>query len=493
MAPRSVTTRRISTDDRAVSRSAFAGAATSHPRFGTLFASVGGSSAGVGRLHYEDQAVRISVGVALTLVCLSLAGCSLFGKKNGDQAGNKPFLGSGSSSTSTPSGGTAAPVAESDNPPPGASGLLAGQVIDRSNRRPQKVYIQVVDLQDSREQPTAKLEVESQQDGYFVVQGLKPGKHYRLIARVKDGDHLMTGTTLAMPPNPRLSIVVSEENTTPSTPAVPDPPAVPGRAPSGGGDSGTAPTKPKESGSGGTPSSPTGAVPLPGSGTSGNPAWIADGPDAAFVPRSPDVDVKSQPPNFPQPPIPAKDGAIFPPVVAPVEPRGDNAGGPAPHPPALPTQIPSCVVVGKTVDNFALYDLDGQPWELRRNRTGRLVLLDIWTQPCAPCLVAFKYIEDLNRRYSRDGLEVVGIAYLRGSTAEQAEHARLVRARNSIRYKTLLGAGDSCPVRRKLAPYGYPTVLLLDEKGTILWSNTGFDEYVARQLETVIRNQLESR
>jgi hypothetical protein len=453
-------------------------------------ASVLGSSAGVGRQHYEDQSVRISVGVAVTLVCLGLAGCSLFGKKGGDQSGSRPFLGSGSSSTPAPSSTNTSATAETDTPLPGASGLLAGQVIDRSNRRPSKVYIQVVDLQESKAQPSAKLEIESQQDGYFVVQGLKPGKHYRLIARVKDGDHLLTGTTLAMPPNPRLSILLSEENTTPDTPAVPDPPAVPGRAPASGSDANPPATKPKDSGTSGTPSSPTGAVPSPGGGATGNPAWIADGPDAAVLPPAPTVNV----PGLPVPPTPSKDSATFPAVVPSDGPRGDGSPGPSPHLPAVPTQIPSCVVVGKVVENFALYDLDGQPWELRRNRTGRFLLLDIWTHPCVPCIGAFKHIEDLRRRYSGDGLEVIGIAYLRGTTAEQVETARGVRARHGIRYKTLLGSGDSCPVRRRLAPNGFPTVILLDEKGTILWHSgaDGFDEYAARSLETVLRSQLES-
>jgi len=226
--------------------------------------------------------VRTSVGVALTLVCLGLAGCSLFGKKRDDQGGNRPFQPGGSSSGTTGSSGAGSDAGTSTADPsiplPGANGLLAGQVLDRYNRRPAKVYIQVVDLQESRTEPTAKLEVESQQDGYFVVQGLKPGKHYRLIARVKDGDRLMTGTTLAIPPNPRLSILVSEDNTTPGTPGIPDPPSVPGRAPAGGSGDAT-PPKPKEGGT--APSSPTGAVPPGDSGSSANPAWASTAASAS--------------------------------------------------------------------------------------------------------------------------------------------------------------------------------------------------------------------
>jgi thiol-disulfide isomerase/thioredoxin len=425
-----------------------------------------------------------------------LAGCSLFGKKSNDQP--KPFMGSGSSGALAP---TTDPAATADNsiPPPGASGLLAGQVIDRSNHRPAKVYIQVVDLQDTRTAPAAKLEVESQQDGYFVVQGLKPGRHYRLIARAKDGDRLLTGTTLAMPPNPRLSILISEENTTPDTPGVPDPPAVPGRAPAGGGSDATpSAPKPKSDGGGsGTPSSPTGSVPSTSPATTANPALIADSP-VAVRPPSPPVDVPGPGGGtyIPPAPTPSRDNATFPAVVVPTDPRPDGPTGPTPRPPELPTQVPSCVRVGNKVENFALYDLDGKVWELRRNRSGRLVLLDIWTQPCAPCVAAFPLLEDLHRRYAGRGVEVIGIAYLHdGTPTEQARHVDFVCRRHSIKYLTLLGTGENCPVRRKLAPNGYPTVVLLDAKGNILWHSgaQGFNQDAAREVETVIRGELDGR
>jgi len=101
-------------------------------------------------------------------------------------------------------------VAEPIEVPTGASGLLAGQVLDGFNRHPSKVYIQVVDVQDTKAAP-ARLEVESQQEGYFLVQDLKLGHTYRLIARSKDGNKVLTGTTLATPPNPRLIIYLRED------------------------------------------------------------------------------------------------------------------------------------------------------------------------------------------------------------------------------------------------------------------------------------------
>ena len=63
--------------------------------------------------------------------------------------------------------------------------------------------------------------------GYFTIQGLQVGRHYQLIARVKDGTKMLSGTTLATPPNPRVTIYLSEDNTNDNTPPLPGPPTLP--------------------------------------------------------------------------------------------------------------------------------------------------------------------------------------------------------------------------------------------------------------------------
>jgi hypothetical protein len=94
-------------------------------------------------------------------------------------------------------------------PLPGANGLLAGQVVDPSRRPLAKACIQVIGLNGPMKEP--RLEVETREDGYFTIPGLQPGRHYLVIARVKDGERRLSGTTTATPPNPRLSIVLGEE------------------------------------------------------------------------------------------------------------------------------------------------------------------------------------------------------------------------------------------------------------------------------------------
>src|SRR5207247_759533 len=97
-------------------------------------------------------------------------------------------------------------------------------------------YIQVVPAQDSQGAKSPAVDVATDSQGYFTIQGLQAGQHYQLIARTRDEPKL-AGTTWATPPNPRLLIFVSQDFATTNTPPAPPPPAVPGRKPAAGNTS----------------------------------------------------------------------------------------------------------------------------------------------------------------------------------------------------------------------------------------------------------------
>jgi thiol-disulfide isomerase/thioredoxin len=151
--------------------------------------------------------------------------------------------------------------------------------------------------------------------------------------------------------------------------------------------------------------------------------------------------------------------------------------------------------VGRKLDNFALYAVDGKVWEFRKQRKGRLVLLDFWYSTCLPCRYALPHLVELQRKYGTFGLEVVGIAYEKGSPAEQVRKVREVAARLGVNYPLLLGGGstDPCPVKRQFEVSAFPTAVLLDETGTIVWRSEGLDARSLYDLEMEVRRQLGMR
>ena len=151
--------------------------------------------------------MRLAAYILLMALTLTLAGCKMFGKKSN----STPNAGSGATGGGDPSAG-----ADRTAAPAGVNGLLAGQVINTSNRKPPPTTIQVVSVQNGKETGgapvTVKLEpVTADANGYFTIQNLQPGRQYQLIARCEDGGKKLAGVTWATPPNPRITIRISEE------------------------------------------------------------------------------------------------------------------------------------------------------------------------------------------------------------------------------------------------------------------------------------------
>jgi thiol-disulfide isomerase/thioredoxin len=367
--------------------------------------------------------------------------------------------------------------------PASLTGLLAGQVIDSYNQRPSNTFIQVVEGSGN----ATPIEVAADSQGYFTIQGLQPGHHYQLTARTRNGERMLAGTTWATPPDPKVLIRISEDYASPGTPPLPSTPAITNA---------------------GQPPMPALGSPSLGS-ASGDSAWSPFGnrtqpnvrPRAAEI--GPPVGAVAEPPMRSQPPLRPESIAQNP-LAQNTAPLAEiPAQGPHPER-SLPERdaaiampaigsalVPSCVLTGQILNNFALYDLNGQPWEYQRQHRGRLLLLDFWGTWCVYCMQSIPHLNSLQDRFGRYGLEVVGIAYEDGTFVEQVQKVNRVRQLRQIHYQLLLGSGrERCPVRTQFGVLSWPTLVLLDEGGRIIWRGEGLDTPQLRELEIIIRQRL---
>jgi hypothetical protein len=427
--------------------------------------------------------VRSVVGVGLLLLCPVLAGCSLFRDKRNDTAKRDGATGRPFTGTPTATGPSRTERDDAAGAPSVYSGVLAGYVRDRFNKELSNCFIQVVDLSDTGGK--AQLDVAADSKGQFVIPRLVPGHTYKLTARVKDGDRLLAGISQATPPNPKIAIFVSEDLVGPDTPPLPGPPVIPGRT-----------TEPKDKETKPTPAAGLGAPIKPALDVSGPtdpgtriqpPVVVPAGPvdktnivegPGGFKRKDPPVDVPGPkaPDNIPPPPpsIPGARTEERSPLGTTPRPGAESSRTDAV--PATPTPVPSCVLIGKKVENFALLDLEGNPWEYRKDKKGRLVLLQFWSSTSPECLAGLKDLHDLNAKYEPFGLQVVSIAFEEGPWLEQVQHVRSARGRYGLfKFVGLLGGGGQgpCPVREQFAVEKLPELVLLGEDGQILWRSRG--------------------
>ncbi len=486
--------------------------------------------------------MRFLAWLVVAAMCASPLGCASLNPKNWKGPGKATGLGKRS-------GGGDRDRIPPPEPPVGplasglgggragnGNGLLAGQVIDSFNQRQGGAVIQVTATDASPNEPPH--EAAANEQGYFTIQGLQPGRRYKLLARTKKGEQLLAGTVIATPPNAVVLIKVSEDFASSNTPGMPGPGDLsnppPNPQPRQGKPAATIDSRqgigaapkylhepdrgharltqpesrsPPAARAGPTPPTPNSArlgVPIaperqiqtPASPKLPNYPALPSHPPPPLRPelmtqdtlatnrQGPTVEIRSGDRRLP--PFPGASSTAAP--LAQLAPS--NAGGRS-NGPGL--QVPGCVVNGNRVENFALNDLQGRPYQLK-DQAGRLVLLDFWGTWCQPCIQALPHVQELHRRYGAQGLEVVGIAYeMDGTFVEKAQRVNFVRQRQGVGYKILLGEGDNCPVRTKLGVNAFPTLVLLDAHGDIVWRSEGLTPQNQSALDSEIRRRLASR
>jgi thiol-disulfide isomerase/thioredoxin len=428
-------------------------------------------------------------------LCLGGTGCALFNKKPGE---GKTGNGGSKEPAKFPSGngggrgnGTSAdPLHGGASPHTGdQEGLIAGTVIDKFNNRPKDAYVRWVCLDDPKKEE-APIDVAVSPEGYFTIRGLKNNGQYKLMARARDGNHMIAGVTYTKSPNIHVLIRLTEEGATADTPPLPTTPVYTKDPPPKKAAAAPADNKPATAqtpwGSanqakgtvGNTPASsiPNLSAPIP------IPPPAPATPAAGWVPGI--VDNRTT-----WPPV----GNINPPaklIGTPIPIPGDSTAGNT-SPNFTPTRVPSCVLVGNQLVNLALFDLNHQPWELKTNRRGKLVLLDFWGTMCLPCRESIPHLRILQEQYGQAGLEVVGIACEGGGNfTEEANKVQSVGQRLGINYRQLLSR-DNCPVRNQFHIRTIPTLILIDENGWILWrSDSALNAHQREELELLIKRRL---
>jgi thiol-disulfide isomerase/thioredoxin len=453
-------------------------------------------------------------GVGLLVAVLALAGCKSTNSKSGDDKPSAGVAGRTKKDSKNkdkdkdneatpakgpawlddvaklPGAGTSVPKSGSPADPrdpnfdakAAAQDAIGGRVLDPNGKPARNVFVRIDPVGTAPGGPAA-MGIYTDGGGYFFTRGLKAGKTYDLTAEAAQDGKTLTGVVQTKVPNPILLIVLRDD-----LPAIggglPPPKGPPGT------DGGTFPPPPKPSdkvgeyiptrptpkaagdnawspGGGvvGTPPATIGAKPTPGGSGAGAPIPPPDfsepvGPgskpekpeNVADGPKDP---YKSPPASIPGPggpPVPK-----LPPPPPPFDPTGkgrSSMGAPG-----------TTTASGK----IALVDTLERPWGLDSVKPGSLVLVEFMTSTCGPCKQAIPILKDLQSRYGASGLQLAGVM-----CDDQPQKDRVVTAAkytrdHNLNYAVYVEQGDAGSVRDRFNVESYPTAILMDSAGRVLW------------------------
>ena len=147
-----------------------------------------------------------------------------------------------------------------------------------------------------------------------------------------------------------------------------------------------------------------------------------------------------------------------------------------------PLKLYAAPRVGQPAPNFKVITTSGQPVTLENYR-GYVLIMDFFATWCQPCRESIPHLVEMNRKYGKQGLHVLGM-----SADEDGE--RLVKTfadEHHITYPIAL-AGESALV--DFGVRSVPVMFIIDKKGRVAEVFRGFTDEVGRSSEQLIKKLL---
>jgi thiol-disulfide isomerase/thioredoxin len=369
-------------------------------------------------------------------------------------------------------------------------GVVGGRVLDSANHPVGNVYIQV-EAVNPPPGSRAAVGIYSDQSGVFSTQGLKSGKAYNLTAEATLNGKQYTASVQTLVPNPNIALVLRDDLGLPPVGILKGPAA------------GTFPPHPTLNDPGSDRIPPMGFNPPAPRPTDG--AWAPGAEATRSVPTT-IAPSTPKPTQIPSGAIPPPDDLTLP-AKPPLRPE-NVADGPkspwAPPPaiipgPALPPSFPNPVPppappdpikmgMSGTGAGFILLDTLERNWEFPANKSGSVVLVEFMTTTCEWSKGVIPVIADLQSRYGNAGLQVIAVACDELPQKQRIATSAKYAQDNNLNYPIYVEPGtEAGAVRNRYNVKGYPTVVLLDATGAVLWQ--GHPNKRA-DLETAIKRAL---
>ena len=142
-------------------------------------------------------------------------------------------------------------------------------------------------------------------------------------------------------------------------------------------------------------------------------------------------------------------------------------------------------LLGKKAPSFELQSVTGDTVKLA-DMEGNVVLLDFWAVWCGPCRKSMPFFQELQDKYGKDGLEVIGV-HVEDRMPSPDEVAEYL-AKLGVTYTNVVSTVDT---DNEFMIFAMPTTYVVDREGIIVKRHIGFDPATApAELEEIVRSLL---
>jgi thiol-disulfide isomerase/thioredoxin len=142
-------------------------------------------------------------------------------------------------------------------------------------------------------------------------------------------------------------------------------------------------------------------------------------------------------------------------------------------------------LAGVRNDDIQVTTLQGERVALRTLiGEGQPVVMEFWATWCVPCRKTMPHLNELSRKYARDGLVVIGLTV--EDPARDAEKVRQFIASARVTYPIAFASRDFYQQMNQKREIGVPKILIFDRSGRLVEHIKSYSPFTNRRVSAAV-------